>query len=139
MANSDLRKNNSHWLPLNIWKLEAYVRLSPTYIVEVPHISIREAGRKINGLKSWLPSSISWRFLHRIIQNRNKQSISPRNIPTACNYIHKSKIYKHNVHRNFLFNSHTDRSYRATHTKLDIINLICLAFLIYFSVDLEHQ
>ena len=39
-------------LPLNIWKLEAYVRLRPIYIVEVPRISQHVAGRNTSQLKA---------------------------------------------------------------------------------------
>lgn len=46
-------------LPLNIWKLEAYVISSPIYISEVATMS-NIAGRKNkNGLKFWLPRIVS--------------------------------------------------------------------------------
>jgi hypothetical protein len=76
-------------IPLNIWKLAAYVKLSPMYIREVAHISQMEAGRKIRGLYP-RPQDLS--SLGRLVKCRPEQYttrnttmhiISPKNIPTA--------------------------------------------------------
>ena len=71
------------YLPLNIWKLDAYVRVSPTYISEVPHMSHMAAGRKMRGLKFWLPMSIFPTLVSLRSWNTIRQENSPRNMPTA--------------------------------------------------------
>lgn len=38
-------------LPLSIWNEEAYVRFSPTYIVDVANMSSIAGGKKMRGLK----------------------------------------------------------------------------------------
>lgn len=46
--------------PLNIWKLEAYVRFRPMYIMEVAVMSHMAGKNKMKGLKSLLPFVSSW-------------------------------------------------------------------------------
>lgn len=47
-------KSVSH-IPRNIWKLDAKVKLSPTYIIDVPIISHIAGMNRRNGLKLRLP------------------------------------------------------------------------------------
>lgn len=87
--------NHTVHSPLNIWKLEEYVKFKPTYIVDVANMS-HIAGRKnTKGLKARLPlvnsftsSEPSARLLYNLYKNlnTNKQANSPMNMHTACRY-----------------------------------------------------
>lgn len=55
-------------IPLSIWNEEAYVRLSPTYIVDVANMSSIAGGKKMRGLKlqtglsTTAASSLDWDY-----------------------------------------------------------------------------
>ena len=67
--------------PLSIWNEEAYVRLSPTYIVDVANMSSIAGGKKMRGLKlqtglsTTAANSFDWDYHH---MNKNNYPGIPR-------------------------------------------------------------
>ena len=87
-------------LPLNIWKLLAYVKLRPMYASEVPTISHIAGGRKTSGLNCWLPATKAFALnfpatasacdeavrllvMKYIMWKTKKHKLSPKNMHTA--------------------------------------------------------
>lgn len=76
---------NKCYIPLNIWNDDAYVRLSPTYIVLVASISSIAGGKNIKGLK--LQTGLSTTAANSFDCDCNKMFNNPTNWMTSTNFI----------------------------------------------------